>query len=714
MPRRVGILWGNRSATTCLLLVLTLLALFPVTACKRSSLHSLLPIDSSLRVTGSAVLSEVSPPADLDEAIWQAIEELATRPAPPGVDTMVFSELKERLADLLRQRLQGGLRLTSSEWDEGPPYTDLRIDGSSATGTVSLAWRYRLVGDYNQDGIVNIDDIDELARYFNVDVTKHPEAEPVDGNGDTVISIADITPLAMHFNESVGYFSIEGAGELGGVFESVARFDVVDGRLPGWRRYDFRLPEERSGYWRLIVHDVHTRSIQGTIASDTFDVGTGQTVSGVPLVGNILPIRAFAGNTVQFSAGVSGTEPVSYYWNFGDAAEPSTSSDAEPEVSVTAVPGRYEVSLTVSSPLGIHSSTFQVELYAPLAEGDWSRQGVQSTTSEEGLSDFSLSPLTAEPVIASWDPETRETILLRRVDGAWNRDTVFGSDVQPLLIRLQLDRQGRALVAGVVKLARKNLSLYELRLWLESPPDGSDGIYRLKLPSGNVSLALALAPNGSPGVAYTVGQSVLYLAELLRSKWQRETVWSGQVRLERRALAFDNWGRPTVVFVEGDYAPPASDARTLMAFRDESGWQYEWIVKAGGAAPVGIEFDNNGTPFICYTRPYRRIEVASRGAFGYWKAKGFDAYPYSVDDLAFTLTPDGSPAIVYLWEGLDFSDRLVFAWENAEDWHQEIARTIPTQAPRYRDLRIQASGNRIAFTVAESGLHYYERSNPLP
>jgi len=136
----------------------------------------------------------------------EALAELDALSTPAGVDESLFSELKSAFASQLGTRnAEGrtGKLVSTPPGGESNRVTDMSII-DHGDGTCTLTWSYRNTGDYNQDGIVNIQDITPLAVHFNE--AADAENEWIDGNGDGAINIQDITPLAANFfNECAGY-----------------------------------------------------------------------------------------------------------------------------------------------------------------------------------------------------------------------------------------------------------------------------------------------------------------------------------------------------------------------------------------------------------------------------------------------------------------------------------------------------------------------------
>lgn len=193
--------------TVCMLLCLSLL----MAAC--AALH---PRDTDSDAAPGP------PPADLSLSLRQRLETELTRlgkdisktaaQAPTGSDNAVF-DLSAALVD--------------SNGDVVP-------DGSTASA-VRLSWTEQLVGDYDQNGEVNVGDITPLGQHFGDSVEydapnqhggfkRWPSGVPgdipsggppatnnwrrarIDGDSNGEINISDVTPIAVHWQETLaGY-----------------------------------------------------------------------------------------------------------------------------------------------------------------------------------------------------------------------------------------------------------------------------------------------------------------------------------------------------------------------------------------------------------------------------------------------------------------------------------------------------------------------------
>ena len=115
--------------------------------------------------------------------------------------------------------------------------TDLTVTELNA-GQVRLAWTEVNTGDYNLDGIVNLQDLAPLGMYFGLK-SSDPGWDVVriaDGDKNGIINISDLTPLgANYYSEVAGYIVKRGAPGDPPTWQAVAtlsRGDFVDPPYP--------------------------------------------------------------------------------------------------------------------------------------------------------------------------------------------------------------------------------------------------------------------------------------------------------------------------------------------------------------------------------------------------------------------------------------------------------------------------------------------------
>jgi len=304
----------------------------------------------------------------------ETLSELDALPTPEGVDETLFSQLKEALRDALQDTWTTGVppvgtgetRVIQGEEKKlvsSPPTGEAnRVDDLElidlGDGTYTLTWSYVNVGDYNQDGIVDIKDITPLAVHFNeaVDETN----EWIDGNADSVINIQDITPLAAHFFCDVAGYEIEGA-TVGGDFST---FKMVDFPVGAWHAMPLQLEHtfsagEAGALARFRVVPVDSWGELG-IGSNEVELPVS-----APEIHSVAPTEWYTGEECTFTAAVSGTRPLNFSWDFGGGAEPNEVTGSGDEVIAEVAlgePGEYAASLTVGNLYGEDAHPFTLRV----------------------------------------------------------------------------------------------------------------------------------------------------------------------------------------------------------------------------------------------------------------------------------------------------------------------------------------------------------------
>lgn len=96
-----------------------------------------------------------------------------------------------------------------------------------------------------------------------------------------------------------------------------------------------------------------------------------------PQIASVSPLGGVGGTVVQFTAAVSGSNPLGYSWSFGGGAEPDASNDSDPVVTLGEV-GIYSCTLDVTNALGEDHFDFTLQVCEPLfimpdpTDTDWS------------------------------------------------------------------------------------------------------------------------------------------------------------------------------------------------------------------------------------------------------------------------------------------------------------------------------------------------------
>jgi fibronectin type 3 domain-containing protein len=181
--------------------------------------------------------------------------DIAGAPVPAGVWTELKDALKSALATA-----------NSIDFDSGAPQgltnkTNYFTVTANAEGSATFRWRYRNLGDYDQDSEVSLSDLSKLGEYYLAGMVDKPEEEPVDGDLNGEISISDVTPLAEHWLSTVtGYLlqaaTMPDAPESEWSTEEKVLFSTsVKPADRGWRIFEYKLASPRDGIaYRVIPY----------------------------------------------------------------------------------------------------------------------------------------------------------------------------------------------------------------------------------------------------------------------------------------------------------------------------------------------------------------------------------------------------------------------------------------------------------------------------
>ena len=310
------------------------------------------------------------------------------------------SALQDSLAAALTRADQPVARMACRAPEgEGNRVRDLQViqDGD---GAWLLTWRYRNTGDYNQDGVVGIQDVTPLAIHFGEQVLPE-DAEirnsipaVIDGSGNGKVGIEDVTPIAVNFGAEVSHYLVEVAPAIDGDYEELAQVPRAamlggDGRL----RCELPLPQLETIYF--IVTPVDSAGRCG-IASEPY-----APTFPAPEITSVRPLTCAVGVATRFEAEISGFGPRQYSWLFGEGALPQLSSEPRPSVIMTQT-GEIGCSLTISTPFGEDYYPFTVQAVAQGAEPYITSVQPQSGLAHT-LTTFAAEAGGMEPLTFSWD-----------------------------------------------------------------------------------------------------------------------------------------------------------------------------------------------------------------------------------------------------------------------------------------------------------------------
>jgi PKD repeat protein len=184
--------------------------------------------------TASLLSNATETPATLAGApgAQASLAELEAVAPPEGVDAGLWDRLTAELGRVLAERevAAAGDTTTATTGDtamgasgklaSAPPVgeasaTVLTYNAAAST----LSWRYYSIGDYNQDGLVSINDLTPLGqRYGEASPLGAGQPFPpdslgavIDGNGDGLINISDITAIGQNYGARVDGYRVYSA-----------------------------------------------------------------------------------------------------------------------------------------------------------------------------------------------------------------------------------------------------------------------------------------------------------------------------------------------------------------------------------------------------------------------------------------------------------------------------------------------------------------------
>lgn len=322
----------------------------------------------------------------IDTSQWRA-----DAPSPTELQAELKRVLAELGVDTAKAVAKAPTGTGNAVFDLDAVVIDPDGEGGEPPTGVALSWTERLLGDYNQDGLVTVNDLAPLGQRWQDSVAydapalhggyaQWPAGDPtddggstppapgsgaenwrlarIDGNGNGIVEIQDITQMGQHWGESLDGYIIEravnfGAGEL--VWDA-APLDIGYGREPSvprsmaasgvgvgteasWPvRYSMLVSltdAEYSQVFRVRAYDGGTQ--QSSIESNLvhyYPTSASDTTPPVwvDTVGVAHLDPGFEQLTVHFGVAEDGqSPPVKYrvYWAEGDPEQPDAPFDYE-------------------------------------------------------------------------------------------------------------------------------------------------------------------------------------------------------------------------------------------------------------------------------------------------------------------------------------------------------------------------------------------------
>jgi hypothetical protein len=338
-----------------------------------------------------ALLAACGPRPPLTISTNDALAQLDALQCPAGADPQVFAMLKAALSDALAARG----KITCAPPNGGANAVDdftIHLEG----GQLGLWWHYRNVGDYDQDGTVGVSDITPIAmHWYEVAADVNSIQGVIDGSNNSLIDIADITPIAQNFGVQCDGYLLQSRLTSNDNWNSIESYAFSVGGGMGRKLFDPVYPDSIPQYYRVVPFD----GAQIGVASNSVYWGGGPVA---PDITGVDPVGGITGTQVQFTATVTGSQPITVSWDFGGGATPNQISGSQVAVTLNA-PAVYSASVYASNAGG--TDTFNFDLTVNDVPPD--PPVINSVTPTSGVMDtvvvFSADVTGTLPFTYAWD-----------------------------------------------------------------------------------------------------------------------------------------------------------------------------------------------------------------------------------------------------------------------------------------------------------------------
>jgi outer membrane protein assembly factor BamB len=136
------------------------------------------------------------------------LRDIDAYPTPKGVSAQTWTMLTAELKRLLIARAGGSKTISTAPTGLANAVSDLAAASNPAGTLATVAWTEKLAGDYNNDGVVDITDLQPLALYYmeRTDTGPDDAHRLVNGDDNPEINIADLGAIAQNYMAKVeGY-----------------------------------------------------------------------------------------------------------------------------------------------------------------------------------------------------------------------------------------------------------------------------------------------------------------------------------------------------------------------------------------------------------------------------------------------------------------------------------------------------------------------------
>jgi len=390
-------------------------------------------------------------------------------------------------------------------------------------------------------------------------------------------------------------------------------------------------------------------SVENVAGEDTYPFAlTVNSSNNPPEVLSVTPTEGEKDSTLQFSALVTGTRPLSYAWDFGGGGTPNTSSQAMPAVTLGDF-GEYDASLTVTNAFGKTIYPFALTIPARYEEWmhTWGRDGWDHAF---GLAVDGNGCVYVTGYTAGLGSDQSDVLLLKydSVGSLLWAKTWSGSDGDAGSA-LAIDGSGNAYVTGYAGSSEAGPSDVIL---LKYDPNGNL-LYQKTWGSGAFDYGYALALDGDGNVYITGctesfgagGHDIILLKYDSSGALLLQETWGGNGNDLGNALALDRNGNAYIAGWTNSFGAGSSDI-ILLKYSPSGSllWQKSW----GGSEQdhgYALSLDQSGNVFVTGDTASKEpsgydvvlLKYSSSGSLLWQKSCGCSEY-----DTAYALAIDSS------------------------------------------------------------------------
>jgi PKD repeat protein len=201
-------------------------------------------------------------------ALAETLRQLDALPNPAGADPQHWAELKDAFRRLLTK---GKSKFSCQAPGSGRSQVDDLTVTAGGGGNADFNWTYRSEGDYNQNGVVGLDDLTPLGIHFGDDTTAADwdAAQVADGNRNGKIELGDLVSIGANYTFLIeGYrIQLSASGDLDGTWDTAAEAPFSSSSIvPGpWRIFSSQLAAAGTGFYRVVPYDAASEGIAGNI-----------------------------------------------------------------------------------------------------------------------------------------------------------------------------------------------------------------------------------------------------------------------------------------------------------------------------------------------------------------------------------------------------------------------------------------------------------------